>query len=70
MKIQYNPKEDAMYIRFSEEPYAESEEVQEGVIFDKDESGGIAGIELLNVSTRVPNLNSQEFKYEISGETK
>lgn len=70
MKILYNPKEDTMYIRLSEEPYAESEEVQEGVIFDKDESGGIAGIELLNVSTRVPNLNSQEFKYEISGETK
>ena len=36
MNIHYDPKEDAMYIRLSEMPYAESEEVRDGVIFDKD----------------------------------
>lgn len=66
MRIHHDPKEDAMYIRFSEEPYAESEEVEEGIIFDKDKSGAIAGLELLKVSSRIPKLDTSEFKYEIS----
>lgn len=70
MKIHYDPKEDAMYIRLSEAPYAESEEIQEGVILDKDESGALTGIELLQVSTRVPNLDTSDFQYEITGKAK
>ncbi|OGY37363.1 MAG: hypothetical protein A3E36_02970 [Candidatus Andersenbacteria bacterium RIFCSPHIGHO2_12_FULL_45_11b] len=70
MNINYDPKEDAMYIRLSEMPYAESEEVRDGVIFDRDEAGKIAGIELLNVSKQIPELNTEEFKYEISGKAK
>lgn len=66
MRIHFDPKEDAMYIRLSEAQYAESEEISEGVIFDKDDSGAIAGIELLNVSKHIPKLNTEEFKYEIS----
>lgn len=68
MRINYDPKEDAMYIRFSEAAYAGSEEVQEGVIFDLDDAGAIAGLELLNVSTKIPKLNTKEFKYEIAKE--
>ena len=67
MNIHYDPKEDVMYIRLSEMPYAESEEVRDGVIFDKDESGAIAGIELLNVSQQIPQLNTKDFNYEIAG---
>ncbi|OGY30778.1 MAG: hypothetical protein A3C02_00020 [Candidatus Andersenbacteria bacterium RIFCSPHIGHO2_02_FULL_45_11] len=70
MNIHYDPKEDAMYIRLSEMPYAESEEVRDGVIFDKDDSGAITGIELLNISKQIPQLNTAEFNYEISGATK
>jgi len=70
MKVHYDPKEDAMYIRLSDSPYAESEEIQEGIIFDKDKSGAMTGIELLNVSALVPNLNPEEFKYEISSKAK
>lgn len=66
MKISYNPSEDAMYIRFSDQPYASSDEVQEGIILDLDSSGSIGGIELLNVSTRIPHLNTKEFQYEIA----
>jgi len=70
MRINYDPKEDAMYIRFSEAPYAGSNEVQDGVIFDIDASGAIAGLELLNVSSKIPKLNTKEFKYEITPEGK
>ncbi len=70
MIIRFSKEEDAMYIRLSEMPYAESEEVRDGVIFDKDESGAIAGIELLNVSQQIPQLNTKDFNYEISGAKK
>jgi uncharacterized protein YuzE len=70
MHVNYSPKEDAMYIRFSEADYAGSQEVQDGVIFDLDKSGAIAGLELLNVSTKIPHLNTNEFKYEITPESK
>lgn len=66
MRINYNKEEDAMYIRLSDSPYAESDEMQEGVIFDLDASGAIIGIELLDASKRIPNLNVKEFKYEVS----
>ncbi len=70
MKIHYDPNEDAMYIRLSEMPYAESEEVRDGVIFDKDEAGAFTGIELLTVSEHIPKLNTKEFNYEVSEFTK
>lgn len=70
MKISYNPGEDAMYIRFTDQPYASSDEVQEGIILDLDSSGAIGGIELLNVSTRIPHLNTKEFRYEIAADKK
>lgn len=65
MRIHYDPTEDALYIRLSEASYAESEEVGEGIILDRDKTGALTGIELLNASTRVPQLNTEEFKYEI-----
>jgi uncharacterized protein YuzE len=65
MKISYDQQEDAMHIRFTDEPYASSEEVQEGVILDLDQSGAIGGIEFLNVSTRIPHLNPHTVQFEI-----
>lgn len=59
-----------MYIRFSDVPYASSEEVQEGVILDLDEAGAIGGIELLNVSERIPQFDPREFKYEVADQKK
>lgn len=65
MRIHYDPTEDAMYIRLSESKYTDSEEVQEGIILDKDSSGALVGIEVLKASERIPNFNTKEFKYEV-----
>jgi len=61
MKFHYDKKEDALYLRFNESPYAESEEVRDGVIFDFDKRGKIVGLEILNVSKKFP----RKFKSEI-----
>ncbi len=54
MRFHYDKKEDALYIRFHESPYRESEEVHKGVIFDYNKEGRIVGIELLDASRRLP----------------
>ena len=55
MKIEYDPKADAMYIRLIAGTVAESDEVRPGVVFDFDAAGRILGIEMLDVSQRTDN---------------
>ncbi len=57
MRIHYDRSQDALYLRFSENPYLQSEEVKEGIILDYSESGEIIGIEILEVSKNL----SREF---------
>lgn len=52
MRFNYDKKADALYIRFDENPYAESDEIQEGVIFDYDKDKNIIGIEVLDASKK------------------
>ena len=50
MRIRYNEKNDALYIRFREDKYFESDEIKEGFILDYDQNGNIIGIEILDAS--------------------
>lgn len=50
MKIRYDEKSDAVYIKFKESKYFESDEVKDGVILDYDRKGKIIGIEILDAS--------------------
>lgn len=61
MKFHYDKKQDAFYIKFHENPYSESDEVQEGIIFDYDKKGKILGIEILDASQKFP----RQFQSEI-----
>ena len=62
MRFHYDKKEDALYMRFNEGPYEESEEIQKGVIFDYDKNGKIVGIEVLDASHRFPAQFQAKFK--------
>lgn len=55
MKIEYDPKADAMYIRLIAGTVVESDEVRPGVVFDFDVNGRVLGIEMLDVSLRTDN---------------
>jgi len=50
MKIQYDPKADAMYIYLAEGDAVESDEVRAGVVLDFDSTGRVLGIEMLDIS--------------------
>lgn len=61
MKLQYDKKVDALYIRLNNKRYVESDEVSEGVIFDYDAKGKIIGIEILDASEKLPKDFSSDF---------
>jgi len=50
MKTTYDAEADALYVRFSETPVVESEEVSDGVVLDFDAEGRIVAIELIDAS--------------------
>lgn len=50
MKIDYDPATDALYVRLSDQPIIESEQVKPGIVLDYDEGGNVVGIEVLSAS--------------------
>ncbi len=54
MKITYDPRADAMNIKFQEGKYDISKEVADGIIIDYTKSGKVIRIEILDVSKRMP----------------
>lgn len=54
MRITYDPKADAMNIKFQEGEYFISKEVAEGIVVDYTKTGKLIRIELLDVSKRMP----------------
>ena len=65
MKIEYDPKADAMYIRLLAGEVAESDEVRPGIVLDFDIDGRVLGIEMLDVSLRTDN--PRELAMELIG---
>ena len=63
MKIRYDTKVDALYIRLRDGDIEESDEVSEGVVMDYDKTGLLMGIEILDAS-RV--LGGREMKVELA----
>jgi len=66
MKIEYDQRADAMYIRLRAGTVVESEEIRPGVVFDYDLEGKVLGIEMLDVSERTDN--PRELAMELVGE--
>ena len=54
MRFHYDKKVDALYIRFDESAYRESDEVAEGVILDYDRQGKLIGLEILDAAKKLP----------------
>ena len=65
MKIEFDPKADAMYIRLIAGTVVESDAVRPGVVFDFDAAGRVLGIEMLDVSQRTDN--PRELAMELVG---
>lgn len=64
MKLKVDKENDALYFRLDESSILESEEVQPGVILDFNKDGKVVGIEILNLSARVPSKELNILNYE------
>ena len=62
MKITYDPKVDALYVKFTDHPVHSSRRLNPDVAVDLDNDGGVIGIEILNTRQNDVDPLSIEFK--------
>ena len=66
MKVHFDEKADALYLRLDESKIVESEEVQPGIVLDYNEENQVVGIEILRVKSRVPLANLKQMQFEVA----
>ena len=54
MKISYDPRADALYIKFQEGSAARTRKVEDGMLVDMDAAGRLLGIEIIGMKGRIP----------------
>ena len=62
MEITYDTDADAIYIEFSNADFSKNKKIDNQTIIDLDKNGQIIGIELLDVSKRIPKNFLQSVK--------
>lgn len=65
MQVTYSKQADALYIRFGEDgegKVARTEELQPDLLLDYDHDGRLYGIEVLDLSARVPSEGLKIFQ--------
>jgi len=50
LRWMHDANTDALYVRRSDEPIVESEQISTGIVLDYDEAGNVVGIEILSAS--------------------
>ncbi len=66
MKMRYDEKADALYLRLDDSKIIESEEVQPGIVLDFNAEKQVVGIEVLDLRRRVPNADLKQLKFEVA----
>ena len=64
MKIEYDKKVDALYIRIQEKEVARTQEVSDGINLDFDGEGRLIGLEVLAASKRYSSSDIFNFSTE------
>jgi uncharacterized protein YuzE len=66
MKLHFDEKADAVYLRLDESSIVDSEEVRPGIILDFNERDEVVGIEILGVKQRVPLADLRQMQFEVA----
>jgi uncharacterized protein YuzE len=66
MRVHFDEKADAIYLRFDESKILESEEVYPGIVLDFDEHNEVVGVEVLRVKHRIPLANLRQMQFEVA----
>ena len=62
MRIHYDEKVDALYLRLDDSKVVESEQVKPGIVVDFNARKQIVGIEVLGLKRRVPKGDLKQLK--------
>ena len=65
MEISLDLDADALYIKFQEGKFAKNKKIDEDTIIDLDKKGMLLGIEMLNVTKRVPIENLSDVSVKL-----
>ena len=66
MKMQYDEKADALYLRLDDSKVVESEEVKPGIVLAFNAEKQVVGIEVLQLKRRVPKADLKQLKFEVA----
>lgn len=62
MRIRYDKKVDALYLRLDDSKVVQSDEVKPGIVLDFDAKDQVVGIEVLDFKRRVPKADLKRLK--------
>jgi uncharacterized protein YuzE len=65
MKLHFDEKADAIYLRLDDSKIIDSEEVSPGIVLDFNEHNQVVGIEILKVKDRVPLAKLKQLQFEV-----
>ena len=66
MRVHFDEKADALYLRLDDSKVIDSEEVRPGVVLDFNDQNQVVGIEIRKVKERVPLANLRQMQFEIA----
>ena len=66
MKIHFDEKADALYLRLDDSKVVESEEVQPNIVLDFNAQNRVVGIEILHVKEHVPLESLKKMQFEVA----
>lgn len=64
MKISYDPKIDAIYIRFGEGKYDRTKKVTDDILVDVTKNGKVLGLEIIDATKNISALKSQGITFD------
>ncbi len=65
MRVTYDKTSDTLTVVFSDAVITESDEDKPGVILDYDAAGGLVGVEILDASKHVQDVDQIQFKVAV-----
>ena len=63
MKISYDPKVDAMYIRFKRGRYDHTKKVSDEILVDVTKSGDVLGLEILDAKKQFGDIKQTKIEF-------
>jgi len=66
MRLHYDEKADALYLRLDDSKIKESQEVQPRIVLDFDAQKQVVAIEVLRLKDRFPSADVKRLQFEVA----